>query len=90
MTYCSVYCSNVWREKSEEMQKRMELDADMINDARQAAEVHRRVRKYMQSYIKQDMPMIHICETLENMVRKLICENGLSAGIAFPTGRVLT
>ena len=30
--------------------------------------------------------MIDLCETLENMVRKLIKENGLQAGIAFPTG----
>ena len=29
--------------------------------------------------------MIDLCETLENMVRKLIKENGLQAGIAFPT-----
>eukprot|EP00803_Ostreobium_quekettii_P002597 evm.model.scf_2072.1 EVM.evm.TU.scf_2072.1 scf_2072:22167-28285(-) len=77
---------NVWREKSEEMQKRAELEADMVNDARQAAEVHRQVRQYMRGYIKPGMKMVHICETLENMVRKLISENGLSAGIAFPTG----
>lgn len=30
--------------------------------------------------------MQHMCETLENTVRKLIDENGLDAGIAFPTG----
>lgn len=30
--------------------------------------------------------MTDICETLENTVRKLISENGLQAGIAFPTG----
>lgn len=27
-----------------------------------------------------------MCETLEGMVRKLIDEKGLDAGIAFPTG----
>ncbi|CAD7699004.1 unnamed protein product [Ostreobium quekettii] len=77
---------NVWREKSDEMQRRVELQEDMINDARQAAEVHRQVRQYMQGYIKPGMTMVHICETLEDMVRKLIAENGLDAGIAFPTG----
>lgn len=30
--------------------------------------------------------MTELCETLENTVRKLISENGLEAGIAFPTG----
>lgn len=30
--------------------------------------------------------MTDLCETLENTVRKLISENGLQAGIAFPTG----
>lgn len=32
------------------------------------------------------MSMISICEELENTARKLIGENGLSAGLAFPTG----
>lgn len=30
--------------------------------------------------------MIEICEELENTARKLIAENGLKAGLAFPTG----
>jgi methionyl aminopeptidase len=40
----------------------------------------------MRSIIKPGMLMVDLCETLENMVRKLIKENGLQAGIAFPTG----
>ncbi|KAJ3047297.1 Methionine aminopeptidase 2, partial [Rhizoclosmatium hyalinum] len=32
------------------------------------------------------MSMIEICETIENGTRNLIKENGLEAGIAFPTG----
>ena len=32
------------------------------------------------------MTMIEICETLEGIARKLINENGLEAGLAFPTG----
>ena len=58
----------------------------MYEDARQGAEVHRQVRKYVQSFIKPGMPMIEICEKLENMSRLLIKEKGLEAGIAFPTG----
>jgi methionyl aminopeptidase len=40
----------------------------------------------MRSIVKPGMLMTELCETLENMVRKLIKENGLQAGIAFPTG----
>lgn len=36
--------------------------------------------------MKPGMLMTDLCETLENTVRKLISENGLQAGIAFPTG----
>jgi len=38
----------------------------------------------MRGIIKPGMLVIDMCETLENMVRKLIKENGLEAGIAFP------
>lgn len=40
----------------------------------------------MQRWIKPGMTMIQICEELENTARKLIAENGLKAGLAFPTG----
>ena len=62
------------------------LQKPIYNSLRQAAEVHRQVRKYMRSILKPGMLMIDLCETLENTVRKLISENGLQAGIAFPTG----
>ena len=38
------------------------------------------------SWIKPGMTMIEICEKLEDCSRKLIKENGLNAGLAFPTG----
>lgn len=63
-----------------------DASSEMYQDFRLAAESHRQTRKYMQSFIKPGMTMIEICETLENMSRKLIAENGLSAGLAFPTG----
>jgi methionine aminopeptidase type II len=59
---------------------------DILADVRQAAEAHRQVRSYMRSYIKPGMKMIDICERLEDTARKLIKENGLEAGLAFPTG----
>ncbi|CAG8662209.1 12226_t:CDS:10 [Cetraspora pellucida] len=59
---------------------------DDYNDLRRAAEVHRQVRKYAQKAIKPGMTMIEICEMIENGTRTLVEENGLEAGIGFPTG----
>ncbi|KAG2272177.1 hypothetical protein Bca52824_066732 [Brassica carinata] len=58
----------------------------IYNSVRQAAEVHSEVRKYVRSIVKPGMLMTDVCETLEDIVSKLISENGLKAGIAFPTG----
>ncbi|KAG6491376.1 hypothetical protein ZIOFF_052716 [Zingiber officinale] len=78
--------SNLWRTTSEEKRELERLEKPMYNSVRRAAEVHRQVRKYMRSILKPGMLMTDLCETLENMVRKLIKEDGLEAGIAFPTG----
>ncbi|RWS22763.1 methionine aminopeptidase 2-like protein, partial [Leptotrombidium deliense] len=59
---------------------------DIYKEVRQAAEAHRQTRKYMRSIIKPGMTMVDICEQLEDTARKLIDENGLNAGLAFPTG----
>lgn len=40
----------------------------------------------MHKFIKPGVKLIDICDTLEGIVRKLIEENGLQAGHAFPTG----
>ncbi|XP_077971996.1 methionine aminopeptidase 2-like isoform X2 [Styela clava] len=75
-----------WRTTSEE-KKALDISYDeMWNDFRQAAEAHRQVRKYVQGYIQPGMTMIDICEKLEDASRKLINENKLEAGLAFPTG----
>ena len=60
--------------------------ADFHRDLRQAAEAHRQTRKYVQSWIKPGMKMIDIAEKLEACSRQMIKENGLAAGLAFPTG----
>ncbi|KAG6581235.1 Methionine aminopeptidase 2B, partial [Cucurbita argyrosperma subsp. sororia] len=77
---------NLWRTTSEEKRELERLEKPMYNSVRRAAEVHRQVRKYIRSIVKPGMLMTDLCETLENTVRKLISENGLQAGIAFPTG----
>ncbi|KRT81059.1 Peptidase [Oryctes borbonicus] len=62
------------------------MQKDIYNEVRLAAEAHRQTRHYMQKWIKPGMTMIEICEELEKTARKLIAENGLKAGLAFPTG----
>merc|ERR1719422_4485 len=42
--------------------------------------------QYIQGWVKPGMKMIDICEELERTARALINENGLEAGLAFPTG----
>jgi len=59
---------------------------DMYDEIRLAAEAHRQTRQYIQRWVKPGMKMIDICEELENTARRLINENGLEAGLAFPTG----
>ncbi|KAF7133354.1 hypothetical protein RHSIM_Rhsim09G0038900 [Rhododendron simsii] len=78
--------SNLWRTTSEEKRGLERLEKPVYNSVRRAAEVHRQVRKYIKGILKPGMLMIDLCETLENTVRKLVSENGLEAGVAFPTG----
>ncbi|XP_046840324.1 methionine aminopeptidase 2B-like [Xenia sp. Carnegie-2017] len=78
--------NNLWRVTNEEKRALDRLHLDLYNDVRQAAEAHRQVRKYVQSFITPGLTMIDICERLETASRKLINEKGLEAGLAFPTG----
>jgi methionine aminopeptidase len=77
---------NLKRVTAEESRHNDRIAVDTLQSARHGAEVHRQVRKFMQSYIKPGLLMTDICETLEGLSRKLVKENGLHAGIAFPTG----
>uniref|UniRef100_A0A096MF28 Methionine aminopeptidase 2 n=1 Tax=Poecilia formosa TaxID=48698 RepID=A0A096MF28_POEFO len=78
--------SAAWRTTSEEKRAMDRANEEMWSDFRQAAEAHRQVRSYVRSWIKPGMAMIDICEKLEDCSRRLIKEDGLSAGLAFPTG----
>ena len=71
---------------SEEARALDRAQLDMYNEIRQAAEAHRQTRQHIQKWAKPGMTMIQICEELENTARRLINENGLKAGLAFPTG----
>ncbi|XP_029351136.1 methionine aminopeptidase 2 isoform X2 [Echeneis naucrates] len=78
--------SAAWRMTHDEKRVLDKANEEVWNDFRQAAEAHRQVRQHVRSFLKPGMTMIEICERLEDCSRKLIKENGLNAGLAFPTG----
>ncbi|XP_058480810.1 methionine aminopeptidase 2-like [Solea solea] len=78
--------SAAWRSTHDEKRALDRANEEMWNDFRQAAEAHRQVRQHVRGFMKPGMTMIEICERLEDCSRKLIKENGLNAGLAFPTG----
>lgn len=53
---------------------------------RRAAECHRQVRRYVQSYARPGIKMVDLCQRLEAKTRELIAANGLECGWGFPTG----
>ena len=59
---------------------------ELYQSVRHASEVHRQVRHYAQSFIQPGIKLADMCERLENTNRLLVRENGLQAGIGFPTG----
>ncbi|KAL1951159.1 hypothetical protein VTO73DRAFT_308 [Trametes versicolor] len=81
---------NAYRTTSEERRydERMAMEDPEVtyNSIRRGAEVHRQVRKYARKVIRPGMRMIDIAEVIENGTRALVEENGLEAGIGFPTG----
>lgn len=83
---CDYKDDNLWRTTNEEKRYLERMNADQYNEVRASAEVHRQVRQYARKNIKPGMAMVDICEMIENGTRALIKENGLQAGIGFPTG----
>jgi len=74
------------RGNMEEKKIQEALLAETYNTIRKAAEVHRQVRAEAHKFIQPGRTMVEICERIENGTRALIEENGLEAGVAFPTG----
>ncbi|KAK4051834.1 Methionine aminopeptidase 2 [Microbotryomycetes sp. JL201] len=84
---------NAYRTTSEELRAKerqfLEDDCELVynyNTARKAAEVHRQVRAYARKAIKPGMTMTEIANLIEDGTRALVEENGMEAGIGFPTG----
>uniref|UniRef100_H0XUH7 Methionine aminopeptidase n=1 Tax=Otolemur garnettii TaxID=30611 RepID=H0XUH7_OTOGA len=74
-----------WRTTSEEKKALDQASEEIWWNDFQEVEAHRQVRKYVMSWIKPRVTMIEICEKLEDCSLKLIKENRLNAGLAFPT-----
>lgn len=70
----------------ERREKERILNDSLYEKVRHASEVHRQVRHYAQSFIRPGIKLTDMCERLEECNRKLVKENGLQAGIGFPTG----
>lgn len=78
--------SNTFRETSEERRHLERLNSDLYDSVREAAEVHRHVRKFAQGLIRPGIRLSDFCAALEDKNRELVGEAGLARGIAFPTG----
>lgn len=76
----------VKREGKAEKKASDRLQHDIYSKVRHAAEVHRQVRKYAQSFIEPGIKLADMCERLEQKNRDLVEEQGLGRGIGFPTG----
>jgi len=74
------------RVSSEEKRAMDRMQFELWNKMRHAAEVHREVRRYAQSFIEPGIELTEMCERIEGMNRQLVEERGLQAGIGFPTG----
>lgn len=83
---------NAYRTTSEEKRHLDRMNQDFLNEYRQAAEVHREVRKYAKANIKPGMTLTEIAEMIEDGTRNLTGHMGLEegdnilGGVAFPTG----
>eukprot|EP01017_Pseudomicrothorax_dubius_P007698 TRINITY_DN12427_c0_g1_i14.p1 TRINITY_DN12427_c0_g1~~TRINITY_DN12427_c0_g1_i14.p1 ORF type:complete len:489 (-),score=144.08 TRINITY_DN12427_c0_g1_i14:171-1637(-) len=78
--------SNMYRTTNAELKEKDRIAEEHYTHLRKAAECQRQVRKFTQSIAKPGIRLIDLCEKLEEMNRHLVNENGLHAGIAFPTG----
>eukprot|EP00441_Pelagodinium_beii_P038408 CAMPEP_0197629138 /NCGR_PEP_ID=MMETSP1338-20131121/7122_1 /TAXON_ID=43686 ORGANISM="Pelagodinium beii, Strain RCC1491" /NCGR_SAMPLE_ID=MMETSP1338 /ASSEMBLY_ACC=CAM_ASM_000754 /LENGTH=500 /DNA_ID=CAMNT_0043200155 /DNA_START=60 /DNA_END=1562 /DNA_ORIENTATION=+ len=78
--------TNAFRTTSAEKRELERLSNYDYEKIRRAAECHRQVRKYVQSYVKPGMTMTDMCQRLEKKTHELVAANGLECGWGFPTG----
>jgi len=78
--------TNAFRTTSAEKREIERLSNYDYEKIRRAAECHRQVRKYVQSYVKPGLTMVDLCQRLEKKTHELVSANGLECGWGFPTG----
>ncbi|KAH8740900.1 methionine aminopeptidase [Cryptosporidium ryanae] len=78
--------TNSYRIASQELKSFENNYIPDYSSLRRAAEVHRQVRKYMQSVIKPGIKLIDLCNILEDKTRELVSADSLNSGCGFPTG----
>eukprot|EP00929_Paragymnodinium_shiwhaense_P118240 TRINITY_DN90178_c0_g1_i1.p1 TRINITY_DN90178_c0_g1~~TRINITY_DN90178_c0_g1_i1.p1 ORF type:complete len:557 (+),score=189.67 TRINITY_DN90178_c0_g1_i1:108-1673(+) len=83
---CEYVGQNAFRTTSAEKRELERLNNYDYDKIRRAAEVHRQVRRYVQSYIRPGIGMIDLCQRLERKTHELVQANGLECGWGFPTG----
>lgn len=64
----------------------IDTDNSIVKNLRQAAEVHKEVRKYIRKTIKPGMKYIDVCNTVEANITKIFGQNNKNMGLAFPVG----
>ncbi|CCW62990.1 unnamed protein product [Phytomonas sp. EM1] len=77
---------NAFRHSSEEKRALERATEQEVQDLRRAAEVHRQVRRWAQSWIKPGLSLMLMTDRIEKKLSELIEKDGLSCGQAFPTG----
>ncbi|KAF2153746.1 methionine aminopeptidase 2-like protein [Myriangium duriaei CBS 260.36] len=89
---CDYKDDNLWRTTSEEKRHLDRLNNDFLTEYRQAAEVHRQVRKWAWKNIKPGKTLTELAEGIEDSVRALTGHQGLEegdnlkGGMGFPCG----
>jgi methionyl aminopeptidase len=78
-----------WQQRTTEAERKEKerlARPELYEKVRHAAEVHRQVRRYAQSFIKPGVELADMCGRLEDTNRLLMQEKGLECGVGFPTG----
>ena len=77
---------NNFRHSSEEKRALARANEQQVQEMREAAEVHRQVRTWAQSWIKPGISLMLMTDRIEKKLNELIGKDGIVRGQAFPTG----
>lgn len=77
---------NLKRVTGEEIRANERMDDAFLSDYRQAAEIHRKVRKLAREIIKPGVGLIEVADEIDNGVRALVGHQGLETGDSLKGG----